>query len=493
MALVARTTRAGLANMANLDFSITDPSSDWYSPAYQSAMHEGGFEHAAKEGRTDEIGQYNRYRKINMGIPNDPTSAYQIHYSTKVPPWFFGKLTDQLYGSSDTNILPLNSARDPNYAYSQFARNEMLANDVEQNWKMLANMPDSPNASEATRNAIRRGIEELGNKFHRYSNAAEGFKIESIELQDAYNRQIGINNLRTHDAAANADAEIVEQDSRDFAMIDRGIGSGRLPPTAENLALRETARLRLEGSMGNWDADLKGRGFAGPKGPYLLSGFPGQFLDDIADNAARDLKIKSDQIKMFQSKYVNDAPFRASVNQSLKSKVPGVLAAGLGGVMVKQKMDEGDSLPQAVAGTAADIVLGAAKFALYERFVGAVEELGAPERDPNEVIRQRSPDRMTPFERQRKNSNDAFQEKMKSMTPSDWDRKREVEDIMSGRSSNKPLVDAISKAQMAELEVDFPGIRKEEDRVAKILRERMKKSKEVEMNVTNSPFWNNSK
>ena len=432
--------------MSNLDFSITDPSSDWYSPAYQSAMHEGGFEHAAKEGRTDEITQFDRYRKINMGIPNDPTSAYQIHYSTKVPPWFFGKLTDQLYGSSDTNILPLNSARDPNYAYSQFARNEMLATSAEENWKMLANMPDSPDASEATRNALRLGIKELGNRFHRYSNAAEGFKIESMELQDAYNRQIGINNLRTHDAAANADAEIVEQDSRDFAMIDRGIGSGRLPATAANLALRETARLRLEGSMGNWDADLKGRGFAGPKGPYLLSGVPLQFLDDAADKAAFNMKrqaqLQSEKIKMFQSRYANDAPYRASVNQGLKAKVPGVIASGLGLALIKQKTDAGMPIGKAVLETAGDVVAGSVKFALWDRFIGPNSELNQGEQD--------------------------FIDKQNKIK----------------------FVETLDDVSMKKMEEEFPDLRREKAKAAKELRVRLEESKEVESNITNSTLWN---
>ena len=142
---------------------------------------------------------------------------------------------------------------------------------------------------------------------------------------------------------------------------------------------------------------------------------------------------------------MKDAPFRASVNQGLKAKVPGVLAAGIGGALVKQKMEEGESLPKAIGTTAGEIVLGAAKFALWDRFVGPGGDLNQGE---NEYLYNR-------------------------------DRVK--------------FVQQLDDTQMAEIEKDFPGIRKEEARVAKVLREKMKESKEVEENITNSPLWNKTK
>lgn len=439
--------------MANLDFGITDPTSEWYSPAFQSGLHEGGFEHAAKEGRTDQLNQFDRYRTLNLGVPGDPESAYSLTYIPKVPPWFFGKLTDQLYGSSDPNILPLNSFRDPNYAYSQFARNERLASSAEDNWKMLSNMPDSPEHSEHTRRLIRSGIEELGKRFHRYSDMAQEYRQESMDLQTAYNRQIGINNLRRYDPQANAEAEIVEQDSRDFSMIDRGIGSGRIPPTTANIALREAARLRLEESMGNWDAELKGRGFAGPKGPYLLSGFPGQILDEISEKGIKDIKINAENVKAFQGRYMKDANFRTSVNQGLKAKVPGILAAGLGTAMVTDKVNKGASIPRAIGQTAAEIAEGVAKFQLMERFVGPVSELGAPERDPYAGMRQDPAFGMSPAQREARMNNS-----------------KHIEEV-----ANMPIL---------------PSVKRD---ISRQIRERFEESKAVEANIVNSPLWNKQK
>ena len=115
----------------------------------------------------------------------------------------------------------------------------------------------------------------------------------------------------------------------------------------------------------------------------LLSGVPLQFLDDMSDKAVFDMKrqaqLQSENIKMFQSRYANDAPFRASVNQSLKAKVPGVLAAGLGGYIVKEKIKEGASLPEAVAQTAGEGLIAGAKFKFWDRFLGPIQDLNAGE------------------------------------------------------------------------------------------------------------------
>jgi hypothetical protein len=269
--------------------------------------------------------------------------------------------------------------------------------------------------------------------------------------------------------------------------------------------LREAARAKLELSLGNWDAELKGRGFAGPKGPYLLSGFPGQFLDDLADRAARDIKLSGDKVNMFQSRYVNDAPFRASVNRGLKAKVPGILAAGLGTYAVKERMNEGDSLPQAVVGTIGDALIGAAKFATYERFTGPIGELGAPERDPNEAIRQRSPDGMTPYERQRKNSNDAFQAKINSMTTNDWNNLEKHKDTMAGRKprSDREIGDELrdriasgdltekERAQMNVINKQMLKVENEKKTLEQVKAEQAQKTADhIMLNMSMSPLWN---
>lgn len=115
----------------------------------------------------------------------------------------------------------------------------------------------------------------------------------------------------------------------------------------------------------------------------LLSGVPLQFLDDMSDKAAFNMKrqaqLQSENIKMFQSRYANDAPYRASVNQGIKAKAPGILAAGVGGYIVKEKMKEGASLPAAVAQTAGEGLIAGAKFKFWDRFLGPVADLNAGE------------------------------------------------------------------------------------------------------------------
>ena len=438
--------------MADIEYDITDPRSDWYSPANQSSIHESGMLEAIQEGRTDELTQFDRYRTWPKPLGYNPIAEETglqripiVKYATKVPPWFFDAPSQQLMGNPDPNILPLNVGRDPNYAYSQYAAHDRLASNLNDTWKVLANMPTSPLDDEDMKARRENALESLSDKFNSATKKAEEFKRTSLSLQDAYNRQILIQGLRGFSPLAHQQAQEVEQASRDFAEIDFGIGSGRIPDTKLNDELRNRAMLKLEESMGRWDAGLEKRGLTGPKGPYLLSGVPAQFLDDIADRGARDLRLTNEKIKMFQSRYVNDAPFRASVNQGLKAKVPGILAAGIGGALVKQKMNEGESLPKAVGTTAGDIVLGATKFALMDRFVGPVGELNQGE---NEYLQNR--------------------DKVK-------------------------FVQQLDDAQMAELEKDFPHLKREQAKVAKVLRERMAESKAVEDNITNSPLWNIAK
>lgn len=434
--------------MANL-YANTDPREPDYNPILQAIQHSTAMDSAVAQAKYDEITQFDRYRKYPIG-PNTENVAPEARftYTPKVPPWFAGSLSQQLMGNPDTNILPLDIGRDPNFSYAMYANADQRAKNLDNTWKLIANMPTSPLDDEDMKARRQNALDSLSQRFMATSETADTYKQDAIELQSAYNRQIGIQNLRQWDAAAHDDASQLEQAARDYHRLNKEASSlniaDKYVPDAL-VAKIAKAETNLKKASFEWDSRLERRGFMGPKGPYLLSGVPGQFLDDIADRGAKDLRLTNEKIKMFQSRYVKDAPFRASVNQGLKAKVPGVLAAGIGGALVKQKMDEGESLPKAVGTTAGDIVLGAAKFALMDRFVGPVGDLNQGE---NEYLQNR--------------------DKVK-------------------------FVQQLDDAQMAELEKDFPHLKREQAKVAKVLRERMAESKAVEDNITNSPLWNIAK
>lgn len=437
--------------MANIEFDRTDPRSPDYDRLQHALDVYGQDQTAQLEGRFDDISFQNQRLRAFPGAGNEMSIPLEerFTYIPSIPPNFFGGENPLPRTSTNPDILPLAASKDPNAAYGRYANLSNRAYNIDNTWKTIANMGNEGLDAPGGQERRDRALSDLSSRYASLSNEAELARQEAMFLDNAYNRQIGIQTLRSWDTEAADLAGLAEQGQRDLGRLNKEYGelSRAGMPIPKGLDFRiESAQNFLDKSLGNWDEMLQRKGvYQGPKGPYLLSGAPAQFLDDIADKGARDLRLKSENIKMFQSRYMKDAPFRASVNQGLKAKVPGVLAAGLGGAMVKQKMEEGESLPKAIGTTAGEIVLGAAKFALWDRFVGPGGDLNQGE---NEYLYNR-------------------------------DRVK--------------FVQQLDDTQMAEIEKDFPGIRKEEARVAKVLREKMKESKEVEENITNSPLWNKTK
>ena len=101
-----------------------------------------------------------------------------------------------------------------------------------------------------------------------------------------------------------------------------------------------------------------------------------RYFDDKMFQAGRDFKTTSDNIKMAQSRYANDAVFRGNVNRYIGERVPRVAVGALAGVQVKGHLDEGENIFQAVGNTALEFAAGIAKFNLYERFIGSVGTMG---------------------------------------------------------------------------------------------------------------------
>lgn len=101
-----------------------------------------------------------------------------------------------------------------------------------------------------------------------------------------------------------------------------------------------------------------------------------RYFDDKMFQAGRDFKTTSDNIKMAQSRYANDAVFRGNVNRYIGERVPRVAVGALAGVQVKGHLDAGENIFQAVGNTALEFAAGIAKFNLYERFVGSIETMG---------------------------------------------------------------------------------------------------------------------
>jgi len=467
--------------MANIEFDRTDPRSPDYDRVLQAQDAYQYGENAYEQAKYDFVNsQSQRLRAWPPAGDDSMLIEDRFTYVPSIPPNFYGGENALPRTADRSGILPLNTDIDPNAAYGRYANLSNRAYNIDNTWKSIANMGSEDLDAPGGQGRRDVALSDLSEKYLSLSKQAESAKQEAMFLDTAYNRQIGIETFRGWDPEANELAGLAEQNQRDLGRLvrERTNKFNAGIPISKGLDFKiELAQGAVNKSLGNWDDLLQKKAvFQGPKGPYLLSGVPLQFLDDMSDKAAFNLKrsaqINSEKVQMFQSKYANDAAFRASVNQGLKAKVPGVLAAGLGGYMVKQKMDEGESLPAAVGQTAGEIVLNAAKFALYERFVGQIGTLGAPEVDPYAKQRREDPMfGMSPIERQQRLAN-----------------QREVE-----RVSNIRLADTIDKVQMDDLEADFPGIKKEEARVAKILRERREKTTEVETNILNSPFWNKSK
>ena len=451
--------------MSNL-YANTDPSQPDYNPISQAIQHSVAMDSAVKQAKYDEITQFDRYRKypiVTEGESVDPSARFT--YIPKVPPWFAGSITQQLMGNPDTSILPLDIGRDPNFSYAMYANADQRAQNLDNTWKLLANMPTSPLDDEMMKKRRQDALDSVSQRFLATSETADTYKQDALELQSAYNRQIEIQNLRQWDSAAHNDASQLEQAARDYHRLGKEANnlslSGREIPEALIMKIAKSEDALKKASF-EWDSKLPKRGFTGPKGPYLLSGFPGQGLDYLGDKAVQDFKNTENKIKEFQSRYSNNSEFRSEVNRGIKSKVPGIVASGIGAYLVKQKMDEGESMPKAIATTAGDIAISTAKFALKDRFVGMTDDLGAPEKDPYANARKQDPMfGLTPYQREQRMNNMSI-----------------IENEVNKQVSNMVEKNAIKSVNRS---------------IAKKIREQMDEARVVEENITNSPLWNKQK
>jgi hypothetical protein len=198
------------------------------------------------------------------------------------------------------------------------------------------------------------------------------------------------------------------KDANDFAEVELGINETRkLNKGLEGYTGAEqfASRALIEGfpqdlfklmyrtgsSTYNWEAASKTPGYeriqniidestrGNPNYGKLGSNFGPQlerYFDNKMFQAGRDFKTTSDNIRMAQSKYVNDAVFRGNVNRYIGERVPRVAMGALAGVQVKSHLDAGENIFQAVGNTAAEFAAGIAKFNLYERFIGSIETMG---------------------------------------------------------------------------------------------------------------------
>lgn len=494
--------------MANITFDTTDPRSPDYHPLWQAQHNYYVDEQAYGEALNDKIEGGERYRKWTYGL-DEESLPDNFTYRTSIPPAFYGSGSMEQLKDADyrTGILPLTAEKDPNWAYGRYANLAQRAENADATWKTIANMGtdglDTP-FGLAHRNLA---LKTLAEKYIDLSNQARQHKTHTQYLQDAYTRQIGIQNLRNNDPEAAELAGEAEQAQRDHGRLMREratLGDKGIPIPRHLVHRIEQAAAGVEKHLGNWDAILEKKGFQGPKGPYLLSGVPLQFLDDMSDRAAfyskRQAQLQSEAIKMFQSRYANDAPFRASVNQGLKAKVPGVLAAGLGGYIVKEKMEQGESLPAAVTQTVGEGLIAGAKFKFWDRFFGPIHDLNAGEA---EFLAKN-----TPMYRSREGQEYiAAQERPKpSVAQRMWDLdKKLIDDVGGIPKTDKQVGDEIRNATASgslSEEQKFQ-IKRVNNQVAKIEKEKqtlveLKQaqaehvSEHIQRSMSLSPLWNDA-
>lgn len=199
--------------------------------------------------------------------------------------------------------MRIDSQRDPSFWYAKYIQQLGIANMHNENFKQISQSDSIPQSAQAF-------LHQEG--FNKAYMLSERFRQQSIDTGIAYERQKEIQRLRQEHPDINNLAQNVEQGVRDYRIsLTKPSNSG----------LREAAFNRYADAMHQWNGNLESFGLNNPKGGYLLSGVPAQFLDDLSDKAVNNAKIKMDEFKLNTDRYVNDKNYRATVNNATLDSV----------------------------------------------------------------------------------------------------------------------------------------------------------------------------
>jgi len=256
-----------------------NPLLEWQD--YMAARRYG-----AEQAKLDVIhksGLGNEYRVRSL------VNAYgeMVNYVPKTPPAFF----DGVYTNYDVNTPPLASVQDPNYWQQHALQHSQRADQYNWMFKKLSE-PKS-----GALNTSQDALESLAKEWKTRNNLATNSKIRQEIAQEAYSRQVYIQDMRSgkvtprYGEPVSQTAELAEQAARDYEFA-----------SPKN---KYKASINLNKYLGDWN-EMAHRQLIGiNKGGYLLSNAAGN-IGMIAD-AGRlmgggGIGVSPDGLPMIQSK-----------------------------------------------------------------------------------------------------------------------------------------------------------------------------------------------
>ena len=229
-----------------------------------------------------------------------------FEYIPMMPPQFIeGGLMGQFSAITDPMVQPLPRTQDPAYYYGRYSQQSNQANALNQQYKILSQMPTSP--GDPLFEMKQNQLGKINDLYEKVYSSAESNKQLSLQKQEAYNRQLRIQASREASPIVNKSASMAEQSARDLEQAVRNTktrGSIAMTPSSRLHPEVQIAVDDLKKNLGYWNKDSRQFGLTGPKGGYLLS-FGGN-LPMIAD-AGRlmgggGIGVSPDGLPMIQSK-----------------------------------------------------------------------------------------------------------------------------------------------------------------------------------------------